>query len=170
MIIPRHLLNGRNIFWKFDEDICINGWEIKIFVKCEKNAYGGHFVFQKKLKNVPWHLEIGRNIFASLVKVALTVCSRVGSTGKKLNDHGRHFVFPNEANILQRHLYLTINIVLQFCKDIFINGRHILVHANLWQTKIRKTENGPCSWVIYRGSVNVESETLFFSGFVFFER
>ena len=35
-IIPRHLLIGIKIFWKFDENTFINGWEIETFIKCDE--------------------------------------------------------------------------------------------------------------------------------------
>ena len=35
--------------------------------------------------------------------------------------YGGHFVFQNEAKILHRHVFITINIPCKFVEDIFIN-------------------------------------------------
>ena len=35
--------------------------------------------------------------------------------------YGGHFVFQKEANILQRQLFIPINIPCKFGEDIFIN-------------------------------------------------
>ena len=35
--------------------------------------------------------------------------------------YGGHFVFPNEAKILQRQVFIAINIPCKFGENIFIN-------------------------------------------------
>ena len=34
---------------------------------------------------------------------------------------GGHFVFPNEAKILQRQVFISINIACKVCENIYIN-------------------------------------------------
>ena len=43
--------------------------------------------------------------------------------------YGGHFVFQNEAKILQRQVFIAINIPCKFGEDIFINERDIKVYA-----------------------------------------
>ena len=43
-------------------------------------------------------------------------------------------IFQNEAKILQRQVYIAINIPCKFGKDIFINEWDIKVYAKTWQT------------------------------------
>ena len=38
--------------------------------------------------------------------------------------YGGHFVFQNEAKILDRHIFIAINISCKFSEDIFINEMH----------------------------------------------
>ena len=80
----------------------------KLSCKFEKPSYFCIERDKKKNEEMPVAAisKMVETFCASLVKLAITVCSRVGSRGKKLNAHGGHFVFPNEANILLRHLYL----------------------------------------------------------------
>ena len=43
-------------------------------------------------------------------------------------DYGGHFIFETEAKILQRHVFIAINIPCKFGKDIFINESDIKVY------------------------------------------
>ena len=52
--------------------------------------------------------------------------------------YGGHFVFQNEANSLQRQVFIAINIPCKFGEDIFINEWDIKVYAKTWQTDGRK--------------------------------
>ena len=48
--------------------------------------------------------------------------------------YGGHFVFQNEAKILQRQVFIAINIPCKFGEDFFINEWDIKVYAKTWQT------------------------------------
>ena len=43
--------------------------------------------------------------------------------------YGGHFIFQNEAKILQRQVFIAINIPCKFGEVIFINERDIKVYA-----------------------------------------
>ena len=45
--------------------------------------------------------------------------------------YGGHFVFQNEAKILQRQVFIAINIPCKFVEDIFINESDIKVYAKM---------------------------------------
>ena len=48
--------------------------------------------------------------------------------------YGGHFVFQNEAKMLQRQVFIAINIPCKCGGDIFINEWDIKVYAKTWQT------------------------------------
>ena len=48
--------------------------------------------------------------------------------------YGGHFVFENEAKILQRQVFIAKNIPCKFGEDIFINEWDIKVYAKTWRT------------------------------------
>ena len=46
---------------------------------------------------------------------------------------GSHFVFQNDAKILHRQVFISINIPCKFGEDIFINEWDIKVYVKTWQ-------------------------------------
>ena len=46
--------------------------------------------------------------------------------------YGGHFVFPNEAKILQRQVFIAINIPCKFGENIFINQKKDASVARCW--------------------------------------
>ena len=48
--------------------------------------------------------------------------------------YGGHSVFQNEAKILQKQVFIAINIPCKFSEDIFINEWDVNVYAKTWRT------------------------------------
>ena len=73
-----------------------------------------------------WPLIITRPLPQQLSPTVLIVLAGIFQDLEDLYDfqtisYGGHFVFQNEAKILQRQVFIAINIPCKFGEDIFIN-------------------------------------------------
>ena len=86
----------------------------------QKNAHGGHLVFQNEAENISNQDFVMRNIFREFeISNYNTLCSR-GPTKvlalSRINVPGGHHVFQNEAKNIPRQDFIVMNISCKFEK------------------------------------------------------
>ena len=115
-----------------------NKGDISTFHDRQRNACGGHLVFQNEAKNIPSQEFVMGNIYCELeISTYNTLCSR-GPTKvlaeSQKNFRGGHLVFQNEAKNIPRQDFMVMKLSCKFEKGsyniFFIKYENISKKAN----------------------------------------